>query len=94
MGKVIRGLLIPLALGAALLTAGASAQEKKDKDKPTVATFEVYKDNSDEFRFRFKDSEGTLLATSGKGYKTKADCIKVVEQIKKDAAKAKVEEAK
>jgi uncharacterized protein len=94
MGKVIRGLVIPLALGAALLTAGASAQEKKDKGKDAVAVFEVYKDAGDEFRFRFKDSEGTVLATSGKGYKTKADCIKVVEEIKKDAAKAKVEEVK
>ena len=97
MGKVIRGLLLPLALGAALLAAAASGQEKKDKDKDKakdVAVFEVYKDKGDEFRFRLNDGEGTTLAISGKGYKTKAECLKVVETIKKDAAKAKVEEVK
>jgi uncharacterized protein len=96
MGKVFRSLVLPLALAAALLTAGASAQEKKDKDKgkDAAAVFEVYKDSADEFRFRLKDGEGTLLATSGKGYKNKADCLQVVDTIKKDAAKAKVEEMK
>ena len=97
MGKVIRGLLLPLALGAALLAAAASGQEKKDKDKDKakdVAVFEVYKDKGDEFRFRLNDGEGTTLAISGKGYKTKAECVKVVETIKKEAAKAKVEEVK
>jgi uncharacterized protein YegP (UPF0339 family) len=97
MGKVIRGLLLPLALGAALLAAAASGQEKKDKDKDKakdVAVFEVYKDKGDEFRFRLNDGEGTTLAISGKGYKTKAECLKVIEEIKKDAAKAKVEEVK
>jgi uncharacterized protein YegP (UPF0339 family) len=98
MGKVIHRLLLPLAMGAVLLAAGASAQQKdKDKDKgkdAAGAVFEVYKDKGDEFRFRLNDSEGTVLAISGKGYKTKAECIKVVETIKKDAAKAKVEEVK
>jgi uncharacterized protein YegP (UPF0339 family) len=86
--------LIPLTLGAALLAAGAPGQEKKDKDKDAAAVFEVYKDSADEFRFRFKDAEGTLVATSGKGYKTKAECVKIVETIKKEAAKAKIEEVK
>ena len=98
MGNVTRGLLLPLALGAALLAAAASAQQKdKDKDKgkdAAGAVFEVYKDKGDEFRFRLNDGEGTTLAISGKGYKTKAECLKVIEEIKKDAAKAKVEEVK
>jgi uncharacterized protein YegP (UPF0339 family) len=97
MGKVIHGLLLPLALGVALLAAGASGQEKKDKDKDKAkdaAVFEVYKDKGDEFRFRLNDGEGTTLAISGKGYKTKAECLKVIEEIKKDAPKAKVEEVK
>ena len=51
--------------------------------------FEVYKDKSEEFRFRFKEGDA-ILAISGKGYKTKADVDKVIAQIKKDAAKAKV----
>jgi uncharacterized protein YegP (UPF0339 family) len=97
MGNVIRKLMLPLALGAMLLAAGASAQQKdkdKDKAKDAGAVFEVYKDKGDEFRFRLNDGDGTLLANSGKGYKTKAECLKVVETIKKEAAKAKVEEVK
>jgi uncharacterized protein YegP (UPF0339 family) len=87
-----------LALAAAVGVAGlsgASAQDKKDKDKKpaaTTAVFELYQDTADEFRFRLKDADGVLLASSGKGYKTKADCQRVIEAIKSTAAKAKVED--
>jgi uncharacterized protein YegP (UPF0339 family) len=74
----------------------ASAQDKKDKDKKpaaaVTAVFELYVDSADEFRFRLKDAEGVLLATSGKGYRTKADCQNVIDTIKSTAGKAKVEE--
>jgi uncharacterized protein YegP (UPF0339 family) len=49
----------------------------------------IYKDRGDEFRFRLKDGD-TILAIAGKGYKTKADVEKVIDHIKKDAAKAKL----
>jgi uncharacterized protein YegP (UPF0339 family) len=94
----IRRAVLPLLLGAAIASAGlhfAAAQDKKDKDKAAAtAVFELYKDSGDEYRFRLKDGEGTILATSGKGYKTKADCQKVIDAVKAVAAKAKVEEAK
>ena len=32
------------------------------------------------------------LATSGKGYKSKADCQKVIDTIRKEAAKAKLDD--
>lgn len=71
----------------------ANAQKDKAKGKAAAtAVFELYKDSAGEFRFRLKDDEGTLLASSGKGYKTKADCQKVIDTIKKDAAKAKVDD--
>jgi uncharacterized protein YegP (UPF0339 family) len=99
MNRVIRALVMPLVLAAAVGVAGphlADAQDKKDKDKPkapaTTAVFEVYKDRGGEFRFRLKDADGTLLAISGKGYDKRADCQKVIDAIKKDAAKAKVED--
>src|SRR5262249_44227082 len=66
-----------------------SASQKKDAKAAASATFEMYKDNSDAFRFRLKDADGDIMATSGKGYKTKADCEKIVEWIKKNAAGAK-----
>jgi uncharacterized protein YegP (UPF0339 family) len=99
--KTVRTLLLPLLLAAAVGAAAfdsASAQDKKgkDKDKKPVGSattvFEVYKDTADEFRFRLKDGEGTLLATSGKGYKTQADCLKVIDTIRNTAAKAKLED--
>jgi uncharacterized protein YegP (UPF0339 family) len=78
----------------------AAAQDKKDKAKDkgkgkeaaAAAVFELYKDSAQEFRFRLKDGDGVLLATSGKGYKTKADCQKVIDTIKTTAGKAKVED--
>jgi uncharacterized protein YegP (UPF0339 family) len=66
-------------------------QAQKDKDKGAV--FEVYKDKSDEYRFRLVDGE-TKLAIAPHGYKTKEDVMKAIDMIKKDAPKAKVEEAK
>jgi uncharacterized protein YegP (UPF0339 family) len=96
MNRVIRALVLPLVLAATLGMAGlplAGAQDKKDKDKaPAAAVFELYKDKGGEFRFRLKDAEGIVLAISAKGYDKKAECQTVIEAIKKEAAKAKVED--
>ena len=86
-------LVATLAGGFSLSSAVAQAQKGKDKGKTAAtAVFELYKDKAEEFRFRVKDDEGTLLATSGKGYKTKADCQKVIDTIRKEAAKAKLDD--
>jgi uncharacterized protein YegP (UPF0339 family) len=55
-------------------------------------TFEIYKDRKEEFRWRLKASNGNIIATSGEGYKAKADCTKAIESIKAGAASAKVED--
>jgi uncharacterized protein len=57
-----------------------------------MATFEIFKDNKKEFRWRLKASNGLIIATSGEGYVAKADCEHGLELVKKDAAKAKVED--
>ena len=91
----LMALLVVLAVlaGAFSLPAAANAQKDKGKGKAAAtAVLELYKDNAGEFRFRLNDDEGTLLATSGKGYKTKADCQKVIDTIKKGAAKAKLDD--
>jgi uncharacterized protein YegP (UPF0339 family) len=99
----LRTVLVLLVLAAVVGPAGrnfvdAQGQQdkdkkaQKDKDKPQAGVvFELYKDTAGEFRFRLKDEFG-LLATSGKGYKTKADCQKVIETIRHEAAKAKVDD--
>jgi uncharacterized protein YegP (UPF0339 family) len=95
MRKLIRGLVMVLVLASPIVFAGprvADAQDKKEKAPATMAVFEVYKDKGGEFRFRLKDAEGNLLAIAGKGYDKKADCQAVIEAIKKEAAKAKVED--
>jgi uncharacterized protein YegP (UPF0339 family) len=48
-------------------------------------TFEVYQDAKDQHRWRLK-AEGKVLATSGQGYKAKADLTKAIDRIKSDAA--------
>jgi uncharacterized protein YegP (UPF0339 family) len=99
MTTLLRRVVLPLALAVTIGLVGlhyATAQDKKDKDKgkdqKAVATFELYQDTAKEFRFRLKDDKGNLLATSGKGYKTKADCQKVIAAIRSDAAKAKLDD--
>src|ERR1700752_848633 len=75
--------------------AWLSASQKKEAKKAvpvSAATFEMYKDKSDEFRFRLKDADDELLASSGKGYKTKAECQKVIDAIKKNATTEKVDD--
>jgi uncharacterized protein YegP (UPF0339 family) len=87
---------ILLGLLAAVSLPLAPAQDKKDKDKKDAAAglvFEVYKDKGGDFRFRLKEGD-TILAGSGKGYKTKDEVQKIIGIIQKEAAKAKIVEAK
>lgn len=74
--------------------ATGQAQKDKDKAKDTAtgtAVFQVYKDNSDEFRFRLVEGD-TKLAIAPHGYKTKEDVMKAIAAIQKDAAKAKIDD--
>ena len=54
-----------------------------------MAKFEVYKDNTGEFRFRLKASNGQIIAT-GEGYKTKAGVLNGIASIKRNAADAAI----
>ena len=93
MRPIAKMLMVPLLLISALAVGGLSVapgQDKKKDDKSTASVyFEVYKDKSDEFRFRLKDGEHSL-AIAPKGFKTKEEVLKVIDEIKKEAAKAKV----
>src|SRR5262245_14851782 len=98
MSSVARRLVLPLAFVGAFCLAGsemAPAQQKKDKQPPVTkaaATFELYTDKGGSFRFRLKDDEGTILAIAPTCYEKKAECQKVIDDIKKYAAGAKVDD--
>jgi uncharacterized protein YegP (UPF0339 family) len=55
-------------------------------------TFEMYKDNAGEFRWRLKSANGQVIGSSGQGYKAKADCKHAIEVIQKGAADAKIDD--
>jgi len=86
--------------GEILATAGQGYKAKADctkgveriKTEADKLAFEVYEDNSKEFRWRAKAANGQIVATSSQGYKAKADCEKAIELIKKGAAKAEVDD--
>jgi uncharacterized protein YegP (UPF0339 family) len=93
MVKSMRNVLALLFLAAFVmpLSLDSVAAQQKDKDKDTKAAyFEVYKDKGGKFRFRFFDNAGEEVAMAVHSYETKAECQKVVDEIKKEAAKAKV----
>ncbi len=56
-----------------------------------AAKFEVYKDKKGEFRFRLIATNGQIIA-NGQGYKSKANCIKGIDSVKKNAPSADIVE--
>jgi uncharacterized protein YegP (UPF0339 family) len=77
-GAVAGGLVAPATRANASTLAGLS--------------FEIYADAKKEFRWRLKAANGQTIATSGQGYKAKADCKHAIEVIQKGAAEATVED--
>lgn len=51
--------------------------------------FSIYEDKAGEWRFRLKAKNGETIAT-GEGYKTKQGCIRGVEGVRRNAAKAMI----
>ncbi|WP_280451455.1 YegP family protein [Nocardia cyriacigeorgica] len=52
-----------------------------------AAKFELYKNDSGEFRWRLKASNGEIIA-SGQGYETKASAETGIESVRKNAPTA------
>ncbi len=67
-------------------------QTKEGFEEVTNPKFEIYKDKSEEFRFRLKARNGEIIATS-EGYKKKDSCLKGVESVRKNAPDAEVVKA-
>lgn len=87
MRKVVGSVLMMAMLVLANQSIqNVSAQAKKS---PAGLTVEVYKDNAGEFRFRIKEGD-TILASSGKGYETKDEVTKVINNLKSHMSSAKI----
>lgn len=56
------------------------------------ATFELYQDRADEWRWRLRHANGNIIADSGEGYARKATAENGIESVKKNASGAAVEE--
>lgn len=87
--------------GAVLATPGQGYKAKADakagidriKDVANgKLAFEVYEDAKAEHRWRLKAANGQVVASSGEGYKAKADAEKAVDLIKAGAKDAAVED--
>ncbi|GGN97047.1 YegP family protein [Halomicroarcula sp. S1AR25-4] len=57
-----------------------------------AATFELYTDKSDQWRWRLRHSNGNIIADSGEGYASKAKAKQGIESVKSNAPDADVEE--
>ncbi|HSQ54665.1 MAG TPA: hypothetical protein VLM40_02885 [Gemmata sp.] len=101
MAKMLRSFALFAAIigltAATSLNTPAPAQEKKlataevSGAQADLGTIEVYTDKKDQWRYRVRVS-GKSIAIGTVGYKTKAECLKVVEQLKTIMAKGKVVE--
>ena len=60
-------------------------------DEDPQATFEVYKDKADEWRWRLRHRNGNILADSGEGYARRKDAINGLESVQRNAPDAEVE---
>jgi uncharacterized protein YegP (UPF0339 family) len=58
-----------------------------------VAKFEVYKDKSNQFRWRLIAPNGTIIASSGEAYSSKQACLDGIASVKRYAPSAEIVEA-
>jgi uncharacterized protein YegP (UPF0339 family) len=68
-----------------------AAAAAADAEKST-ATFQVYKDKAEKYRWRLVTQNQNIIATSGQGYADKRGCMNGIESLKKNAPTAKIEE--
>ena len=57
-----------------------------------AATFEVYKDKANEYRWRLRHQNGNIIADSGEGYVAKSGAINGIESVKENAPDAPVDD--
>jgi uncharacterized protein YegP (UPF0339 family) len=78
----------------ALLCLFWPAPVRAGKDKDGKLTFEVYKDNAGEYRWRLKSASGKILAVPEDAYKNHSDVKSAIKSIQTNIAKMKTEYSK
>ena len=56
------------------------------------ATFELYRDRADEWRWRLVHDNGNVIADGGQGYASKRGAIGGIHSVKENAPEAPIEE--
>ncbi|HNR24089.1 MAG TPA: YegP family protein [Candidatus Bipolaricaulis anaerobius] len=59
-----------------------------------AATFELYKDKSDKWRWRLRHSNTNVIASSGESYSSKEAAMNGIESVKENAKGAPIKEVK
>ena len=54
------------------------------------ATFEVFRDNAGEWRWRLVASNGNIIADSGEGYQSKQGVERGIESVRRSAPDAEI----
>ena len=72
--------------------AGVPEVEETVAAEGSNATFELYQDRADEWRWRLRHHNGNIVADSGEGYSKKANAVNGIESVKANAPGAVVEE--
>lgn len=57
-----------------------------------AATFELYKDKADEYRWRLRHQNGQIIADSGEGYTSKSGATNGIDSVKENAPSAPIED--
>jgi len=55
--------------------------------------FEIYLDAAKKYRWRLKDSNSVIIASSGESFASKANATAAAQNVKKDAGKADIVDA-
>jgi uncharacterized protein YegP (UPF0339 family) len=58
---------------------------------PRTPTFEVFRDEGGEWRWRLVATNGNIIADSGEGYTTKQGAKRGIESVKSNAPRAEIQ---
>jgi len=64
-----------------MMISAVSAESSDQIDSQNNLEFEVYRDMAGEWRWRLWSENGRKIASSGEGYRNKADCLRGIEIV-------------